>query len=178
MRGISACVVTRMLNRVLPDLGTPPSLLWAPGGQSFSQAEQPLEHHSTLHGAALNRGVLTSSLRSPYPELGLMDSNAIRGFAGIDLAKDNIPDATIILAFHHFMERHQWAEQYLREKGLPLQKGTVVDATIIHAPTSTRNEKREGSTLPTPTLLLPPRKPCLRGNEEKGQRVANGLPMG
>ena len=46
-------------------------------GHSFSQAEQPLEHHSTLqqrffpHGAALNRGVLPPSLRSPYPELGL-----------------------------------------------------------------------------------------------------------
>ena len=49
-----------------------------------------------------------------------------------------------ILAFHHFVERHQLAEgifktvgQYLREKGLLLREGTVVDATIIHVPTST-----------------------------------------
>ena len=68
------------LNRILPDwVGTPPSPLCPMGawGHSFSQAEQPLEHHSTLqqrffpHGAALNRGVLPPSLRSPYPELGL-----------------------------------------------------------------------------------------------------------
>ena len=145
-------------------------------GQSFSQAEQPLEHHGTLHGAALNRGVLTPSLRSPYPELGLIDSNAIRGFAGIDLAKDDIPDATIILAFHRFMERHQWAEQYLREKGLPLQEGTVVDATIIHAPTSTRNEKREGSTLPTPTPLLPPGSHACVGMRRRGRGLPTGCP--
>ena len=101
------------------------------------------------------------SLTDDAMENALIDGNAIRGFAGIDLAKDTIPDATIILAFHDFMERHQWAEgifkaveQYWEEKGLLLREGTVVDATIIHAPTSTKNEKREGTTLPTPTPLL------------------------
>ncbi len=67
----------------------------------------------------------------------LIDSSTIRRFAGIDLAKDNIPDATTILAFRHFVEQHQLAEeifktvgQYLREKSLMLWEGTVVDATI------------------------------------------------
>ena len=83
-------------------------------------------------------------------EDALIDTGAIRCFAGIDLAKDNIPDATTILAFRHFVEQHHLAkeifktvEQYLEEKGLLLREGTVVDATIIHAPISTNNEKKE-----------------------------------
>ena len=83
-------------------------------------------------------------------EDALIDNGAIRRFAGIDLAQDNIPDATTTLAFLHCIERHQLAEkifktvgQYMREKGLLLREGTVADATIIHAPTSTKNEKRE-----------------------------------
>ena len=83
-------------------------------------------------------------------EDALIDSSAIRRFAGIDLAKDNIPDATTILAFPHGVEQHQLAgeifkavEQYLREKSLLLREGAVVDATIIHVTASTKNEKRE-----------------------------------
>ena len=90
------------------------------------------------------------SLRDEAMEDALIDSSAIHRFAGIDLAKDNIPDATTILAFPHGVEQHQLAEeiskaveQYLREKGLMLREGTVVDATIIHAPASTKNKKRE-----------------------------------
>ncbi len=90
------------------------------------------------------------SLKDEAMEDALIDNGAIRPLAGIDLAKDNIPDATTILVFCHFMERHQLAEkifkivgQYMGEKGLLLREGTVVDATIIHAPTSTKNEKRE-----------------------------------
>ena len=83
-------------------------------------------------------------------EDALIDNGAIRRLAGIDLAKDNIPDATTILAFCHVVEQHHLAkeifktvEQYLEEKGLLLREGTVVDATIIHTPISTKNEKRE-----------------------------------
>ena len=90
------------------------------------------------------------SLRDEAMEDAPIDSSAIRRFAGIDLAQDRSPDATTILAFRHFIERHQLAEeifkaagQYMREKGLLLREGTVVDATIIHAPTCTKNEKRE-----------------------------------
>ena len=90
------------------------------------------------------------SLRDEAMEDALIDTGAIRCLAGIDLAKDNILDATPILAFCHFIERHQLAEkifkivgQYMREKGLLLRERTVVDATIIHTPTSTKNEKRE-----------------------------------
>ena len=90
------------------------------------------------------------SLRDEVMEDALIDTGAIRRFAGIDLAQDHSPDTTTILSFRHFIERHQLAEeifktvgQYMREKGLLLREGTVVDATIIHAPTSTKNEKRK-----------------------------------
>ena len=80
----------------------------------------------------------------------LIDIACIRRFAGIDLVTDHVPDATTILAFRHFLEKHQLGEkifqavgEHLREQGLLLREGTVVDATIIHAPTSTRNRKRE-----------------------------------
>ncbi len=111
-------------------------------------------------------------------EDALIDTGAIRRFAGIDLAQDNIPDATTILAFRHFVEQHHLAkeifktvEQYLEEKGLLLREG--VDATIIHAPTSTKNEKRErdpqihqtrkgttGNPLSAPVLAF--QKPCCK----------------
>ena len=106
------------------------------------------------------------SLRDEAMEDAPIDSSAIRRFAGIDLAQDRSPDATTILAFRHFIERHQLAEeifkaagQYMREKGLLLREGTVVDATIIHAPTSTRNEKRE-------------RDPQMRQTLEKREEMA------
>ncbi len=51
------------------------------------------------------------SLSDAAMENALIDSGAIRRFAGIDLAKDNIPDATTILAFRHFVEQHQLAEE-------------------------------------------------------------------
>ena len=59
-----------------------------------------------------------------------------------------IPDASTILAFRHFLEKHDLGAKLFErvgeyEQGLLLREGTVVDATIIQAPTSTRNEKRE-----------------------------------
>ena len=90
------------------------------------------------------------SLTDDAMEDALIDTGAIRRFAGIHLAQDNIPDATTILAFPHGVEQHHLAkeifktvEQDLEEKGLLLREGTVVDATIIHAPISRKNEKRE-----------------------------------
>lgn len=90
------------------------------------------------------------SLSDEAVENDLIDIVCIRRFAGIDLATDGIPDATTILAFRHFLEKHHLGEkifqavrEHLREKGLLLRQGTVVDATIIHAPTSTRNQKKE-----------------------------------
>ena len=91
-----------------------------------------------------------SALSGEAMENERIDVACIRRFAGIDLATDPIPAATTILALGHFLEKHQLAEksfaaagEHLRAQGLLLQEGAVVDATMIHAPTSTRNRKRE-----------------------------------
>ena len=90
------------------------------------------------------------SLSDEAMENDLIDMVCIRRFAGIDLATDDIPDATTILSFRHFLEKHHLGEkifqvvrEHLSEQGLLLREGTVVDATIIHAPTSTKNGKKE-----------------------------------
>lgn len=80
-------------------------------------------------------------------EDALYDSQAIRRFVGIDLARDVAPDATTLLKFRHLLERHQLTESlfnainaHLAEKGLLLREGTIVDATLIAAPPSTKNQ--------------------------------------
>lgn len=79
----------------------------------------------------------------------LYDSQAIRRFVGIDLAREAAPDATTLLKFRRLLETHQLTESifntinaHLAEKGLLLREGTIVDATLIAAPPSTKN--REG----------------------------------
>ena len=79
-----------------------------------------------------------------------IDVACIRRLARIDPAADPISAVTTTLALGHFPEKHQLAEksfaavrEHWRAQGLMLREGTVVDATIIHAPTSTRNRKRE-----------------------------------
>ncbi|MDD2743412.1 MAG: IS5 family transposase [Rhodocyclaceae bacterium] len=80
-------------------------------------------------------------------EDALYDSQAIRRFVGIDLGRDSAPDATTLLGFRHLLESHQLTESvfnaingHLAEKGLFLREGTIVDATLIAAPPSTKNE--------------------------------------
>ena len=80
-------------------------------------------------------------------EDAIYDSQAIRGFVRIDLAREAAPDATTLLKFRRLLERHQLTERifasinsHLAAKGLMLREGTVVDATIISAPSSTKNQ--------------------------------------
>ena len=80
-------------------------------------------------------------------EDALYDSQAIRRFVGIDLSRDTAPDATTLLKFRHLLERQQLTESlfnainaHLAEKGLLLREGTIVDATLIAAPPSTKNQ--------------------------------------
>jgi IS5 family transposase len=77
----------------------------------------------------------------------LYDSEAMRHFAGIELGCDRIPDETTILNFRHLLERHGLTEAifaqvntHLADKGIGLRSGTLVDATIIDAPSSTKNK--------------------------------------
>ncbi|MDP1667898.1 MAG: IS5 family transposase [Erythrobacter sp.] len=86
-------------------------------------------------------------LSDPMAEETLYDSEAMRRFAGIELGDDRIPDETTILNFRHFLERHGLTEAifaavnaHLADKGITLRSGTLVDATIIDAPSSTKNK--------------------------------------
>lgn len=85
-------------------------------------------------------------LSDPAAEDALYDSEAMRRFVGVELGEDAIPDETTILHFRHLLERHRLTEQMfdlvrrlLEHRGLLLKSGTVVDATILHAPSSTKN---------------------------------------
>lgn len=82
----------------------------------------------------------------PAMEDALYEIESMRRFAGIELNEDAIPDETTILKFRRLLERHDLAAQilatvndYLQERGLLLKRGTVMDATIIAAPSSTKN---------------------------------------
>lgn len=88
-------------------------------------------------------------LSDPGAEEALYDSRALRDFAGIDLGNEPVPDETTILKFRHLMENHNLGEQlfvltnrYLEENGFRFARGTIVDATIIDAPSSTKNKNR------------------------------------
>ena len=79
-------------------------------------------------------------------EDALYDSQAMRAFVGSDL----VPDATTLLKFRHLLERHDLTRRVfaevnalLSERGVLLREGTIVDATIIAAPSSTKNKARE-----------------------------------
>jgi len=88
-------------------------------------------------------------LSDPGAEEALYDSRAMRKFVGIDLGKETVPDETTILNFRHLMERHNLGDEmfrlvnvYLAENGLKVSRGTIVDATIINAPTSAKNKDK------------------------------------
>ena len=89
------------------------------------------------------------ALSDPLAEETLYDSEAMRRFAGIELGDDRIPDETTILNFRHLLERHGLTEAifadvnaHLADKGITLRSGTLVDATIIDAPSSTKNQAK------------------------------------
>lgn len=86
------------------------------------------------------------NLSDPAMEEALYDSRAMRRFVGIDLGEAPVPDETTILKFRHLLEAHNLGErlfeliaEYLQANGLKISTGTIVDATIIQAPSSTKN---------------------------------------
>ena len=90
------------------------------------------------------------NLSDPAVEEALYDSRAMRQFVGIDLGREPVPDETTICKFRHLLEAHRLGEQlfalirtYLAEQGLQISRGTIVDATIISAPSSTKNRQKE-----------------------------------
>src|SRR5512145_2476663 len=90
------------------------------------------------------------SLSDPAVEEALYDSRAMRQFVGIDLGREPVPDETTVMRFRHLLEARQLGARIfeevgrvLQQRGLRLSKGTIVDATIIAAPSSTRNAEGE-----------------------------------
>ncbi len=89
------------------------------------------------------------NLSDPVVEEPLYDSRAMRQFVGIDLGREPVPDETTICKFRHLWETHQLGQQlfarigeYLTKQGLQVSRGTIVDATIISAPSSTKNRAK------------------------------------
>ncbi|HWS70793.1 MAG TPA: IS5 family transposase [Thermoanaerobaculia bacterium] len=85
-------------------------------------------------------------LSDPQAEDAIYDSESMRRFVGVDLEDDVVPDETTILRFRHLLEKHGLGEAMfheintlLAEKRLLMKSGTIVDATIIAAPSSTKN---------------------------------------
>src|SRR4029450_5183675 len=79
-------------------------------------------------------------------EEALYDSPTLRAFVGIDLGQEPVPDETTVCKFRHLLEEHglrhvlfDEVTQQLRAQGLAVSTGTIVDATIIAAPSSTKN---------------------------------------
>jgi transposase, IS5 family len=90
------------------------------------------------------------NLSDPAVEDALYESPSMRGFVGIDLGREPAPDETTVCKFRHLLERHELGRRifglvnsYLEQHGLKIGTGTIVDATILHAPSSTDNKSGE-----------------------------------
>jgi len=90
------------------------------------------------------------SLSDPGAEEVLYDICSMRAFAGLELGRDAIPDETTILNFRHLLERHELTREvfgavaeFLEARGALLRGGTIVDATLIAASPSTKNEAQK-----------------------------------
>ena len=90
------------------------------------------------------------NLSDPAVEEALYDSAVMRGFVGIDLGREPVPDETTVCKFRHLLEEHQLGGQmleavnlHLQSRGVRITTGTIVDATIIHAPSSTKNREQQ-----------------------------------
>jgi IS5 family transposase len=86
------------------------------------------------------------NLSDPQAEDAIYDSESMRRFAKVELGEDVVPDETTILRFRHLLEKHGLTKaifdavgELLEERRLLLRSGTIVDATIIAAPSSTKN---------------------------------------
>jgi IS5 family transposase len=90
------------------------------------------------------------NLSDPAVEEALYDSVGLRQFVGIDLGQEPVPDETTVCKFRHLLEEHKLGGEmletvnlHLQKKGVRITTGTIVDATIIHAPSSTKNREEQ-----------------------------------
>jgi IS5 family transposase len=89
-------------------------------------------------------------LSDPAAEEALYESVSMRRFVGIDLGAEPVPDETTLCKFRHLLEKHELGRQlfeqvhrHLESQGIKISRGTIVDASIINAPSSTKNAKQE-----------------------------------
>ncbi len=90
------------------------------------------------------------NLSDPAVEEALYESVSLRGFVDIDLGREPAPDETTVCKFRHLLEEHKLGarifervQEHLQERGLRIGTGTIVDATIVHAPSSTKNREQK-----------------------------------
>jgi len=103
------------------------------------------------------------NLSDPAMEDAMYEIESMRHFAGLKL--DRLPDETTILKFRHFLERHglgkalfKEVNKHLEKNGLMLREGSIVDASIISAPSSTKNESNQRDRIGGPPKMHQTRK--------------------
>lgn len=114
-------------------------------GQQGGRPPLPLERMLRIYFLQL-----WFDLSDPGAEEALYDSAAMRAFAGVDLGAGPAPDETSILHFRHLLEQHELGKPilarvtaHLKAHGMSIGTGTIVDATILHAPSSTKNRDQQ-----------------------------------
>jgi transposase, IS5 family len=129
------------MNAVIPWKGL--LALIAPHYPKAGRGRQPLPLEVMLRVYFLQQWF---DLSDPQAEDMLYDSESMRRFAGVELGDDTVPDESTILRFRHLLEQHQLTaamfaavREHLEARRLLLKAGTIVDATIIAAPSSTKN---------------------------------------
>ena len=90
------------------------------------------------------------NLSDPGVEEALYESSVLRRFVSVDPGRVAAPDETTIYRFRHLMEKHELGgamldqvNEHLASKGIKIATGTIVDATIIHVPSSIKNRASE-----------------------------------
>ena len=133
------------MDRIIPwkELAAAVEPVYPKGSDAGGRPPIPLERMLRIYFLQL-----WFNLSDPAVEEALYDSVAMRSFAGIDLGAEAAPDETTVCKFRHLLERNKLGKtllkavnQYLRENGIKIANGTIVDATIIGAPSSTNNKE-------------------------------------
>jgi len=133
------------MDRIIPwkELAAAVEPVYPKGSDAGGRPPIPLERMLRIYFLQL-----WFNLSDPAVEEALYDSVAMRSFAGIDLGTEAAPDETTVCKFRHLLERNKLGKtllkavnQYLRENGIKIANGTIVDATIIGAPSSTKNKE-------------------------------------
>jgi IS5 family transposase len=90
------------------------------------------------------------ALSDPAAEEALYDMESMRRFSLLELGEDVIPDETTILNFRRLIEKHDLSvamfndiNAYLVDRGIKVSKGSLIDASIVHAPASTKNKEKQ-----------------------------------